>query len=102
MKPVTVAAFNSREEADPLRAWLRAQGIRAELRQETDPGALLEFARPAAGVRVEVPREDFETALGLVYGWNNAADQGFAPGAPPSAAGERAPRPSPPPSQRRT
>lgn len=102
MKPVTVAAFNSREEAEPLRAWLCAQGIEAEIRRETDPDGLLHFARPAPGVRVEVRREDFEAALNLVYGWNNSADEGFPPSELPRVADERGPRPSPHPPQRGT
>jgi hypothetical protein len=82
MKPVTLAAFNTREEAEPLRAWLCSQGIWAEVRNESDTAGLLEFARPSAGVRVEVPREDFENALQLVYDWNVAADAGVKPGNP--------------------
>jgi hypothetical protein len=90
MKPVTLAAFNTREEAEPLRAWLSSQGIWAEVRSESDAAGLLEFARPSAGVRVEVPREDFETALRLVYDWNVAADAGRSPEA---VLDDRVPRP---------
>jgi hypothetical protein len=76
MKPVSVAALNSREEAEPLRAHLLAAGIPAEIRDELGLEVGLGFGRPSAGVRVEVSRNDFEAALKLVYEWN---------------AGERAP-----------
>jgi hypothetical protein len=74
MKPVSVAAFNSREEAEPLCACLVAAGIAAEIRDELRLDAGLGFGRPSAGVRVEVPRADFEAALQFVYGWNAGAD----------------------------
>ncbi len=73
MKPVSVAVFNSRDEAEPLREHLVAAGIAAEIRDELHLDAALGFSRPSAGVRIEVPREDFEAALRMVYGWN--ADQ---------------------------
>ncbi len=74
MKPVSVAAFNSRDEAEPLRERLAAAGIAAEIRDEVRLDAALGFSRPSAGVRIEVPREDFEAALQLVYGWNTGQD----------------------------
>jgi hypothetical protein len=79
MKPVSVAALNSREEAEPLRARLQAAGIPAEIRDELSLGDQTFFTRPSAGVRVEVARDDFETALQLIYDWN-AAEAGAAQG----------------------
>ena len=76
MKPVTLAVFNSREEAEPMRQLLCDAGIWAELRPETDAAGLLQFGRPVSGVKVEVPREDFEDALQLVYGWNTGDTEG--------------------------
>jgi len=73
MKPISVAAFNSRDEAEPLRERLVAAGIAAEIHNELRMDTALGFGCPSAGVRIEVPREDFEAALQLVYGWN--ADQ---------------------------
>lgn len=70
MKPVTLAVFNSREEAEPLRQHLCEAGIWAEIRRESGGEGLLSFARPTTGVRVEVPREDFEEALQLIYDFN--------------------------------
>jgi len=82
MKPISVAAFNSRDEAEPLQACLVAAGIAAEIRNElrmdTGPG----FGCPSAGVRIEVPREDFETALQMVYGWNADQDRSLNPPPP--------------------
>ena len=82
MKPVSVAAFNSRDEAEPLRTHLVAAGIAAEIRSELRMDMVLGFGRPSAGVRIEVPREDFEAALQMVYGWNADQDQGLNPPLP--------------------
>ena len=70
MKQVTLAAFNSREEAEPICQYLKAAGIRAELRSESPLEGLMAFARPSAGVQIEVARDDFEGALKLIYDWN--------------------------------
>jgi hypothetical protein len=102
MKPVSVAAFNSREEAEPLCACLLAAGIAAEIRDELRLDMGLGYGRPSAGVRVEVPRDDFEAALQVVYGWNAGADahQGPIEWLTPETSGQPAqvdlrPRPAP-------
>ena len=82
MKPISVAAFNSRDEAGPLRARLVAAGIAAEIHNELRMDTGLGFGCPSAGVRIEVPREDFETALQLVYGWNAGQDASQSPRPP--------------------
>ena len=74
MKPVSVAAFNSREEAEPLQERLLAAGIAAEIHNELPMDTGLGFVRASAGVRIEVPRADFETALRMVYDWNAGED----------------------------
>lgn len=70
MKTVTVAEFNSAADAEPLHRRLVAAGIKAVI-----CGAQAEkastFFRPSAGVRIEVPRDEFETAFRLVYDWNS-------------------------------
>ena len=70
MKTVTVAEFNSAADAEPLHRRLAAAGIKAVL-----CGAQAEkastFFRPSAGVRIEVPRDEFEAAFRLVYDWNS-------------------------------
>jgi len=70
MKTVTVAAFNSPAEAEPLKTRLVAAGIAAEVHSESKLDEELDFSRVSAGVRIEVPRSDFEAALGIVYAWN--------------------------------
>jgi len=70
MKSVTVAAFNSPAEAEPLKMRLVAAGIAAEVHSESKLDEELDFSRVSAGVRIEVPRSDFEAALNIVYAWN--------------------------------
>ena len=72
MKTITVATFNSVMEAEPLRSRLQAAGLQAEIRSESKLHTMLDFSRPSAGVSVEVPRGDFDTALRLIYDWNGA------------------------------
>lgn len=74
MKAVTVAAFNSLTEAEPLKTRLVAAGIQAEIHNESQLEEDLDFSRVSAGVRIEVPRGDFEAALGIVYDWNADKD----------------------------
>ena len=71
MKTVTVAEFNSGSDAEPLHRRLVAAGIRAVLCNRSRPEKTLTFFRPSAGVRIEVPRDEFETAFRLVYDWNS-------------------------------
>jgi len=80
---VTVAVFNSPAEAEALLARLTGAGIRAQLRQETEIEDSGEFSRPCAGMRVEVARNDFESALKMVYDWNAKSDPKSMPFAPP-------------------
>ena len=82
MKPISVAVFNSRDEAEPLQALLVAAGIAAEIRNELRMDTGLGFGCPSAGVRIEVPREDFERALQMVYGWNADQDRELNPALP--------------------
>jgi len=70
MRAVTVAAFNSQAEAEPLKTRLVAAGISAEVHSESRLDEELDFSRVSAGVRIEVPRSDFEAALDIVYAWN--------------------------------
>ena len=74
MKPVTVAAYNSPTEAEPLKQRLEAAGIPAEIRSEAKSDKILEFVRVNAGVRVEVPREHFEKALLIMHDWEVEKD----------------------------
>jgi hypothetical protein len=70
MKPITVAAFNSPAEAEPLKRRLVAAGIPAEIHNEPRPDGTQDYSRASAGVHIEVPRLNFEAALEIVYDWN--------------------------------
>lgn len=94
MKNVTVAVFNSLTEAEPLKQRLVAAGIQAEMHSESKLDEDLDFARVSAGVRIEVPRADFEAALEIVYDWNSAKEPekavlGQIESIPPAAATRR-------------
>src|SRR5262249_38427585 len=70
MKPITVAAFNSLADAEPLKRRLVAAGIPAEIHNEPKPDETQDYSRASAGVHIEVPRLHFEAALEIVYDWN--------------------------------
>ena len=74
MKPITVAAFNSPEEAEPLKKRLIAAGIPAEIHNEPKPDGTQDYSRASAGVQIEVPRMHFEAALEIVYDWNTGQE----------------------------
>src|SRR5688572_10191454 len=74
MKPITVAAFNSPAEAEPLKRRLVAAGIPAEIHNEPKPDETQDYSRASAGVHVEVPRMHFEAALEIVYDWNTGQE----------------------------
>jgi hypothetical protein len=95
MKNVTVAVFNSFGEAGLLKERLIAAGIPADIRTQPTVEETLDFARLAAGVHVEVPRENFEAALGIVYDWNADTKEGT----PLPSSGQDVPPRSPAPRQ---
>ena len=74
MKPITVAAFNSPAEAEPLKRRLVAAGIPAEIHNEPKPDETQDYSRASAGVHIEVPRMHFEAALEIVYDWNTGQE----------------------------
>ena len=74
MKPITVAAFNSPAEAEPLKRRLVAAGIPAEIHNEPRPDGTQDYSRASAGVQIEVPRLNFEAALEIVYDWNTGQE----------------------------
>ena len=74
MKAITVAAFNSPADAEPLKNRLVAAGIPAEIHNEPKPDETLDYSRASAGVRIEVPRVHFEAALEIVYDWNTGQE----------------------------
>jgi hypothetical protein len=74
MKLITVAAFNSPAEAEPLKRRLVAAGIPAEIHNEPKPDETQDYSRASAGVHIEVPRMHFEAALEIVYDWNTGQE----------------------------
>ena len=74
MKTITVAAFNSPAEAEPLKKRLIAAGIPAEIHNEPKPDGSQDYSRASAGVQIEVPRVNFEAALEIVYDWNTGQE----------------------------
>ena len=94
MKTVTVAAYNSPSDAEPLKQRLVAAGIPAEVISESNADKLLEFNRINAGVRIEVPRGHFEKALLITHDWEvekdaaNASALKAVPAAPVAWTGQ--------------
>jgi len=74
MKTITVAAFNSPADAEPLKQRLLAAGIPAEIHNEPKPDETQDYSRASAGVHIEVPRVHFEAALEIVYDWNTGQE----------------------------
>ncbi len=74
MKTITVAAFNSPAEAEPLKKRLIAAGIPAEIHNEPKPDETQDYSRASAGVHIVVPRVQFEAALEIVYDWNTGQE----------------------------
>jgi hypothetical protein len=74
MKTITVAAFNSPADAEPLKDRLVAAGIPAEIHKEPKPDETQDYSRASAGVHIEVPRIQFEAALEIVYDWNTGQE----------------------------
>jgi len=74
MKTITVAAFNSPADAEPLKRRLVAAGIPAEIHNEPVPDETQDYSRASAGVHIEVPRIHFESALEIVYDWNTGQE----------------------------
>jgi len=74
MKTITVAAFNSPADAEPLKMRLVAAGIPAEIHKEPMPDETQDYSRASAGVHIEVPRMQFEAALEIVYDWNTGSE----------------------------
>ena len=74
MKTITVAAFNSPADAEPLKKRLVAAGIPAEIHNEPKPDETQDYSRASAGVQIEGPRVHFEAALEIVYDWNTCQE----------------------------
>ena len=62
MTRMPVAIFNSRAKAEPLQKRLVEAGIQAEIHDELRLEKLWFVSKPATGVRLEVPANQFERA----------------------------------------
>jgi len=69
MNGVTVATFNSVEQAEPLRDQLEKAGIHAEIHHDVME-RLWFVAKPLANVRVKVDPHDYEKAKNLLNVWD--------------------------------
>jgi hypothetical protein len=67
---MSIALFNDRSRAEPIQKRLNQAGFHAELHEEPTLGALWFTGRGAAGVRLEVPGEEFERAEHLLIDWD--------------------------------
>jgi len=91
VKTVTVAAFNSLAEAQLLNKRFLAAGIQARICSDSNLDWAVEFSayltngistmgpRVRAGVHIEIPREDFETALKIMGDWRAAEETDTTP-----------------------
>jgi hypothetical protein len=70
MTRIPIATFASSDRAKPLRQRLVEAGIQAEIHDELRLEKLWFVSRPAAGVRIEVPANQFERAEELLHDWN--------------------------------
>jgi hypothetical protein len=72
MSKISVAIFPNRAGAEPLRDRLAQFGIQAELHDELRLEKLWFVTKPQAGVRLEVPTQQFERAYQLLLDWDAA------------------------------
>lgn len=69
MNTVTVATFNDPEKAQPLKNRLVQAGIQTEVVDEKNLQHVGFASESLAGIRVRVPKADFEKALLLLKQW---------------------------------
>ncbi len=72
MNTIPVATFNDRADAEPLARRLSASGIPTEIHDDLRLGRLWFASRESAGVRVEVPADQFERAYNQALEWDAA------------------------------
>ncbi len=72
MNMVTVATFNERDKAEPLRQRFEKAGIHAEIHDESKYEWFWFVTRPVAGIRLKIHKKDFENARRLVREWDAA------------------------------
>ena len=69
---VTVATFNERDKAEPLRQRFEKAGIHAEVQDEHRFEWLWFVFKPLAAIRLKVHKQDFERAHKLLNEWDAA------------------------------
>jgi hypothetical protein len=70
MHPVTVATFNDRAEAEPVRQRLEQAGVRSQIHNEKYLQEFFFLSRPLAGIRLRVDKSDFVRAEALLQQWD--------------------------------
>jgi len=70
MMRIPVATFSNRAKAEPLQKRLAESGIQAEIHDELRLEKLWYVSKPATGVRLEVPANQFERAEQLLLDWD--------------------------------
>jgi hypothetical protein len=70
MNRMSVALFNDRAKAEPLRERLAQAGIPAEIHDELRHEKLWMAGKASCGVRLEVPAEQFERAEDMLTDWD--------------------------------
>jgi predicted Zn-ribbon and HTH transcriptional regulator len=74
MKTTTLATFNDRAHAEPLKERLEAANIPVEIHDDSAQERLWFVGKPRAGVHLNVRAADYEKALGLIHAWDAAND----------------------------
>ena len=72
MNRLAVAIFPNRAAAEPLQHRLIESGIQAEMHDELRLEKLWFTSKPQAGIRLEVPAQQFEQAYKLLLSWDDA------------------------------
>jgi hypothetical protein len=73
MKATTVATFNEREHAEPVRKLLEDAGIHAEIFDERKLQKYWFRSEPWAGIHLSVDKKDSEQARKLLDAWHATA-----------------------------
>src|ERR1051326_102981 len=72
MNRIPLALFTNRAKAEPLERRLREAGISAEIHDELRLEKLWFVSKPATGVRLEAPCDQYERAIDLLLEWDAA------------------------------
>src|SRR6058998_1195134 len=70
MTRTPIALFNNRANAEPLQKRLVEAGIHAEIHDELRLEKLWFVSKPATGIRIEVPANQYERTYELLMNWD--------------------------------